>query len=356
MRPQLLPSLDQLWRDHDTVQLGLDPRRAIVFSGLHSGISQVLAVLDGRHTLADISRVAQRHGVSHGQLEAFLSQLSDANVLLDSDETALPSQLPTAARRRIAPDLAALSLTYSHRAADVFRQRTASNVVIYGEGRIAPVIGALLASSGVGRVHIYGGDKAAVTDACVGGLLPDDDQRSYGIAAHEAIRRAAPETNTRPPHPSKVPEFVVLARGSTCGRQQLSRHAHRGAPHLPVLLRDGTAIVGPLVIPGQTACLHCLDLHRRDRDPAWPTLMSQLATYPRRPEASHVALATAAAALAGMQVLAFLDGEPASTIGAALELDGLGTLVRRRAWSPHPECNCVRRRPTRRTPATTQAA
>ncbi len=344
MRPQLLPSLTQLWRDRDTVQLGLDPRRAIVLSGLPNGISQVLAVLDGHHTMADISRVAQRHGVSQAQLGTFLSRLSAANVLLDSDDEALPNRLPTAARRRIAPDLAALALTHRRRAVDVFGRRTASTVVIYGEGRIAPVIGALLASSGVGRVHIYGGEKAAIADACVGGLLPIDDQRSYAIAAHEAIRRAAPEANTRPPHPSKVPEFVVLARGSICGEQQLSRHAHRGAPHLPVLLRDGTGIVGPLVIPGETACLHCLDLHRRDRDPAWPTLVSQLATHPRRPEASHVALATAAAALACMQVLAFLDGEPASAIGAALELDGLGTSVRRRTWNPHPECHCIARR------------
>ncbi|MGH3545185.1 MAG: TOMM precursor leader peptide-binding protein [Mycobacteriales bacterium] len=344
MRPQLLPSLTQLWRDRETVQLGLDPRRAIVLSGLHSGISRVLAALDGHHTLADVSRIALRHGVSGQQLGTFLSQLSDANVLLNSDDEALPTALSTSTRRRIQPDLAALALTHHRKAADVFAHRTASTVVIYGDGRIAPVIGALLASSGVGRVHIYGGEKAAATDACVGGLLPSDDQRSYAIAAHEAIRRAAPETDTRPPHPSKVPEFVVLARGSTCGQQQLSRHAHQGAPHLPVLLRDGTAIVGPLVIPGQTACLHCLDLHRRDRDPAWPALVSQLATYPRRPEASHTALATAAAALAAAQVLAFLDGETASTIGAALELGGLGSSVRRRSWNPHPECNCIGRR------------
>ncbi len=344
MRPQLLPSLTQLWRDRDTVQLGLDPRRAVVLSGLHSGISQVLAVLDGHHTMTEVSRVAERHGVSQHQLGTFLSQLSEANVLLDSDGGALPSQLPVAARRRIQPDLAALSLTHHRRAVEVFARRTTSTVVVYGEGRIAPVIGALLASSGIGRVHIYGGEKVAAADACVGGLLPPADLRSYAIAAHEAIRRAAPEVDTRPPHPSKAPEFVVLARGSVCGQQQLSRHAHQGAPHLPVLLRDGTAILGPLVIPGETACLHCLDLHRRDRDPAWPTLVSQLATYPPRPEASHAALATAAAALASMQVLAFLDGVPASSVGAALELDGLGTAVRRRTWNPHPECGCIRRR------------
>jgi hypothetical protein len=31
--------------------------------------------------------------------------------------------------------------------------------------------------------------------------------------------------------------------------------ASRGVPHLPVQVRDGTGLVGPLVIPGVTSCL-----------------------------------------------------------------------------------------------------
>ena len=32
--------------------------------------------------------------------------------------------------------------------------------------------------------------------------------------------------------------------------------------HLPVRVRDGIGLVGPLVIPGMTSCLRCADLHR----------------------------------------------------------------------------------------------
>jgi hypothetical protein len=31
----------------------------------------------------------------------------------------------------------------------------------------------------------------------------------------------------------------------------------QGIPHLPVRVRDGTGLVGPLVIPGVTSCLGC---------------------------------------------------------------------------------------------------
>ena len=50
----------------------------------------------------------------------------------------------------------------------------------------------------------------------------------------------------------------------------------QGVAHLPVRVRDGTGLVGPLVIPGVTSCLGCADLHRRDRDAAWPAVAAQL--------------------------------------------------------------------------------
>src|SRR5271168_3100729 len=50
----------------------------------------------------------------------------------------------------------------------------------------------------------------------------------------------------------------------------------QGVAHLAVRVRDGTGLVGPLVVPGVTSCLGCADLHRRDRDAAWPAVAAQL--------------------------------------------------------------------------------
>ena len=38
----------------------------------------------------------------------------------------------------------------------------------------------------------------------------------------------------------------------------------------------GQGLVGPLVVPGVTSCLTCADLHRADRDSAWPAVAMQL--------------------------------------------------------------------------------
>jgi hypothetical protein len=47
-------------------------------------------------------------------------------------------------------------------------------------------------------------------------------------------------------------------------------------PHLPVVLTGSGAEIGPFVVPGETACLACVAAHRRDADPAWPTVAAQL--------------------------------------------------------------------------------
>ncbi|HEV2087505.1 MAG TPA: TOMM precursor leader peptide-binding protein, partial [Cryptosporangiaceae bacterium] len=151
---------------------------------------------------------------------------------------------------------------------------------------------------------------------------------------------------TRAPAPGRRPDFVVLAAGPVPSPGDRLRWTAQRVPHLPVLLRDATAVVGPLVIPGSTACLDCVELHRRDRDQVWPAVAAQLATDPA-PEASHVAVATAAAALAALQVLAHLDGEDPETRGLSLELNRLGDRVRHRPWTPHPRCGCLDALPTR---------
>src|SRR6202042_974828 len=45
-------------------------------------------------------------------------------------------------------------------------------------------------------------------------------------------------------------------------------------PHLAVCAREAIGMVGPLVRPGVSACLRCLDLARADRDPGWPLILA----------------------------------------------------------------------------------
>jgi hypothetical protein len=100
--------------------------------------------------------------------------------------------------------------------------------------------------------------------------------------------------------------------------------------------------VGPLVRPGVTACLRCLDLTRAGLDPAWPLILAQLAGRAPDPPACDAALAAAVAAQAAAQALACLDrgygAQPAEN--GTLELVPPAWQWRRRTWPRHPACGC----------------
>jgi hypothetical protein len=111
-------------------------------------------------------------------------------------------------------------------------------------------------------------------------------------------------------------------------------------PHLFAGIRETTGIVGPLVVPGRSSCLRCADLHRTDRDPAWPAVAAQLAGAPPV-AACDVSLASLVAAQAALQILAHIDGlETPMAEGATLETRLPGAMTRRRFWPPHPACGC----------------
>lgn len=121
-------------------------------------------------------------------------------------------------------------------------------------------------------------------------------------------------------------------------------HQLGGAPHLVVRGSDLGVAVGPLVVPGATACLRCEDLHRSARDPAWPQLLAQLCLpRPRTPQGAelHWLVATAA-----VQVRSWLAGAVPDTLGTALELDAEGSL-RARPLRAHPGCGCTGADPVR---------
>lgn len=114
------------------------------------------------------------------------------------------------------------------------------------------------------------------------------------------------------------------------------------APHLPVVFSGCAAVVGPLVVAGETACLECVDAHRRDADPAWPMLLGQL--LGREPVPVAAALAAEAGQLAARLLRA--EGPRAAHTADGGRREHSVTVTSgaaRREWrshAPHPECGC----------------
>lgn len=111
----------------------------------------------------------------------------------------------------------------------------------------------------------------------------------------------------------------------------------RDRAHLPIVLAPGAAEVGPLVTPGETACLACLAAARRDADPAWPTLAAQLVGRPV--DEVDASVLWEAGIVAG-RMLTARARHPAAAPDHSVTLRA-GSLHRAlRTHRPHADCRC----------------
>jgi bacteriocin biosynthesis cyclodehydratase domain-containing protein len=272
-RYALNPATPVLLRPDGAVQVGWDPRRAVLICP-PTGVSTA--------TLADLLRTLQS-GATAAELQLrfgfdpsdLMSSLVDAGVLTSTVRT---------------------------------RARTAS-IRIHGRGPLSDLLAGALRCSGARITHSSRADAGA---------------------------------------PSQPTHLVVLSDYLVCDPRVVRNLHAAGVPHLPVRVRDGTGLVGPLVIPRVTSCLECADLHRSDRDAAWPAVAAQLRDTVGNADRATV-LATAALALNQVdRVIRAVRGgldlrdadEPPPTLDTTLEFDvNAGSVVARR-WSRHPRCSC----------------
>jgi bacteriocin biosynthesis cyclodehydratase domain-containing protein len=117
----------------------------------------------------------------------------------------------------------------------------------------------------------------------------------------------------------------------------------RDLPHLPIIFGDETVAIGPLVEPGVTACLYCLEHHRRDADASWSAIASQL--WGRVSASETPLVSREVAAIASRIIMTRLaDKRVGVTVAAATSLRlsvDTGQSIRR-DWMPHPGCGCIR--------------
>jgi hypothetical protein len=354
-RPQLLPGLPRAWRDAATLQVGLGPTSGTVVSGLRPGDEAVVTAFDGSRTLEQLHLVAQEQGVDPQRVDTLVRLLAEAGVLVtwrdrSSDRVDLGRMSPSTHRRLVA-DAHAWAVAYPG-AGDgtrVLADRGRRHVHVDGDGRVAAAVITTLAAAGVGQVTM--GDAGPVRHADV--LPAGAGAADVGAAASTALRRAIHRVRgDEQPHEAAHgqdsttrPDLTVLVADDVLDSRRGDELVRQDVPHLPVVVSADRAVVGPLVLPGRTPCLRCLDLHRRDRDPGWPQVVAQLlsAQVRRTSGRAETASATAVAGLASLQALVHLDAHvtPVS-IGRTLELTLPDGLVERRAWRLHHACGCAR--------------
>lgn len=344
MHLQIKPGLRHAWRSPSALQIGLDPRLGTVLDGLTEADRPLIAAL--------LSGVGATRRSTQGIRERTLVRLLDeAGVLLRARAGRGRLAALGPARARLAPDAAAWALV--HPDADGWEHLAARGrrtVRIVGAGRTGTTLATTLACAGIGTVDVRDAAPVRSADVAPAGARPQDVGRPRQDAAQDAVARlvGTPERSRVTPAAGGPPaDLVVLVETDVADPAAAQALVAADIAHLSVVIGEATIAVGPLVVPGHGSCLRCLDLHRTDRDPAWPRVLAQLLTARGLVDgepgqvAEETASAQLAASLAALQVLGHLDGvhRPAA-LSATLEVDLPDGLISRREWPVHASCGC----------------
>lgn len=346
-RPRLRPGLRRAWRDTTTLQVGVFPGPGVVLAGLRPGDEAVICALDGAHDLEQVRQVGARHRVDGGRVAELLTLLSRSGLLAGPGDgwqvdRAHLSRLGATARARLQADSEAWSLAHDSEGLLLAADRGRRRVVVHGAGRVGATIASTLLAAGVGSVSLVDDRQVRPGDVLPSGAQQHDVGGSWMQMMAGAAARVG--VVSRPSPGSFEPDLVVLVSEHVLDSRVGDDLVRRDVDHLGVVVDTARVVVGPLVLPGRSPCMRCLDLHRRDRDPAWLHLVAQLLdSRATRSAVGETALSTAAGALAALQALCRLDGKVTpDAVGRTLELSLPDGQVQRRSWRLHAQCGCAR--------------
>ena len=327
-----------LRRNADTLQIGLQRQTAVTLDGFSEDVVRALVRLDG--------------SVPRGQLTSALPELGEVLNSLErlglvEDSLTADSSVSHLRRQRLEHEHHVLSVTYgSTRSAEVILSRRAEAVVgIRGSDRVAAHVAVGLACAGVGTVAILGPDHL-VSLGEITPVGPFEPEFSWVEQISEAVRRQGSHASAAR---SQQFDLVVICHAADVqppwtDPELADDLIADDIPHYPIAVSGLSGRIGPLVIPGRSACLGCIDRSEIDRDRAWPALIDQVRLRHHQTRAQDSCVTAVCAAAAVQEILGYLDqGEnhPDSpeTNGYKLfrDFDPTPTLV---PVAPHPLCGC----------------
>ncbi|MDM7854185.1 thiamine biosynthesis protein ThiF [Cellulomonas alba] len=314
------------------MQIGTDPRWAVLVDDLTAAEADALATLGAG---GDLTAVGARQGVDERRA---------ARIVADLDRAGLGG----GARDRRSGQLGAEpQIAELVGLGDVVSARAAGCVGVMGLGPVGLAIAATLAAAGVGTLLLDDARPVRSGDIAPGGYGWGDVGAPRDVVGARRLRDVAPEVALT----GGAPDVLVVVDTDVADPEQGPRLVAAGVVHLSVVEREGDVLVGPLVVPGDGACLRCLDLHRADADPQWSDVAPQLGTQvgaaagvaPPTGFAAGSVLAVAAvsAGLAAAAVLAHLDGGRSPLRGVTYEVVAPYALPLRREWAAHPSWGCA---------------
>ena len=342
---------------------------------------KLLRLFDGSRSLANITSIIEieQDQVSNNQVSKILQILSDGR-LIEFRTSPLPSKLN---KKDLLPANLVNSLNrmraeenlYSwHPEVDIgisaeslIGKRRNFSIMIYGRNRLALSLFAVLQASGFTQIKLTDRTNSARNDSLVQ-IEPDEvcglAIRGSDVGLRKALVLADLARNSQLFPVESVgfpasPDFIISTE--SIPQETMQIWLSENIVHLPISnLIENKIVIGPIVIPGKTPCLNCLNLWHADQYPhqnSFEILAALDSGEGKGLElpSAQVALLTGLITTQIIQYCTSLDSENSEEdiklVGATLAInlfDPLDSISSSdetfgyRYWQPHISCGCQR--------------
>jgi len=262
MVTQINPFMQQVWRSLSQLQIGT-AGESITFEGLSAAEERFIASVTS--------------GIAEGQIEPLARQLKldsqSASQLVSTLKPILLKKImqqPDQASRQNA-ELVRATLNANDDGFELLARRSTKTIYLNQLSRPGVAIASSLAAAKIEKFH--SDDKALV------GQQDGYFESLVGCRRSEALEYLLSQFG----HKSKVlkqssekSSISVLIAQQIIWPRTYAPIMYREQPHIGVVFNEFGVTVSPLVLPGETACLFCLEQAKIATDSAWPAIASQL--------------------------------------------------------------------------------
>ena len=319
------------------------------------GINSIIAAFDGKKSAQEIADalaisteiVCEVIGqlLSAGLIDYLVTPIVAPGRFKEQDQSADAGFIQL--QSKITPELSATTWIsgVNDGGVEVLTNRRLALIEISGENRVATQLYGLLLASGVTQTKMASAsrrDRARIgnQDMCAGLLTSGDVGSNFQHTLEDKARELALFPSKDKSVAEDIPEvFLKIFIGN--GHEALiAQSMSEDEIHLIVAAPDGPSIdVGPLVIPGKSACSRCVTLARSDQH----SLSREIDIF----RSTHteleipVSLSHFVAAQIASEILRFIDTKKSALISTRVRTNYLDVCNPQHIrFARHPLCGC----------------
>lgn len=309
MAKQINPALARLWTSEKNRQYGY--RRSLLLESLSEEENRILDFLELGMSATQFSNISQLAAADQQKTENLLARLNpfiwtSARQISEEDTSQRFTEITRILLQQGDP-------------AEVLSRRKQNIVFLEKLDATGLAIARALTAAGIGRLISFDQKRVSEKDVTPLGFHKSDISMPRARVAQRMLGKHL-EFHSRVSVSLDRVNLAVIICSDIIPPKSYQRWLARDIPHIAVCFDEEGVEISPLVLPGKTPCLSCLQLHELQSKPNWPVIAPQLLGLDR--DLADAALTLFAAGVIANTTLNFLDLNQVPDCATRLERSG----------------------------------